>query len=142
MKKKPILLFIGLLTLTGIVYVFICCGKTFIWDAGNYAKRGQSKREQGDIEGALKDFIRAAELASSDTIKYANQHIAESRGGKIHLLPNPMNSEKEDIFSTLAFGYFIRGIAKLKLGDNEGADSDFDKAFELNPSLQTYVKKE
>ena len=112
-------------------------------DATTYAKRGQLKRERGASEGAIQDFTRAAELEPSGTLEYINQRIEESQEGKIDLLPNSEDLKEEDIFSTLAFGYYLRGIARRELGDTEGALLDFGQALELEPTLaQAYVEKE
>ena len=49
MKKKPILLLIGILVLAGVVFAVVYYRNTSELDARDYAERRQSKRGQVDI---------------------------------------------------------------------------------------------
>jgi Flp pilus assembly protein TadD len=40
----------------------------------------------------------------------------------------------------VAYAYFLRGIAYAKLGDNEKASSDTQKAVQLDPKLLRLIK--
>jgi Flp pilus assembly protein TadD len=40
----------------------------------------------------------------------------------------------------MAYAYYLRGIAYAKLGDNEKASSDTQKAVQLDPKLLQLIK--
>ena len=95
-----------------------------------YNNRGNVRRDQNDVQGAMEDYNKAIELNYDDA--YNNRGI----------LRNRMNDYKNAIedFNRAVHGksggeiaYYNRGIAKLNLGDSSGAVEDFSKAIEINP---------
>lgn len=95
-----------------------------------YNNRGNVRRDQNDIQGAMEDYGKAIELNYNDA--YNNRGI----------LRNRMNDYKNAIedFNRALNGkadreivYYNRGIAKLSLRDFGGAAEDFSKAIEINP---------
>ena len=92
-------------------------------------------RASGDWNGATEAFTRAVESAPSQSLQRLDQIIASSRDGLFELFPGPRSREERDMFSTLAFGHYLRGVAKQRLGDREGAVSDFTRALEGEPSF-------
>jgi MoaA/NifB/PqqE/SkfB family radical SAM enzyme len=99
-----------------------------------YANRAQRKRESGDPDGALRDFTRAVQLAPTRALEHLDERIAASRDGVLRLFPSRRDAEEPDMFSTLAFGYFLRGVARRQLGDRDGAVADFTLALRSEPS--------
>jgi tetratricopeptide (TPR) repeat protein len=53
-----------------------------------------------------------------------------------------VNDENEAVIiePAMAYAYYLRGIAYLKLGDNESALSDTKKALQLDPKLSQLIK--
>jgi hypothetical protein len=79
-------------------------------------------RSAGDVRGALAHFSAAAREAPAGTVAFVDARLAE--GGPF-LLPGDDASKDMDLFTTVDFAYFIRGVAKQALGDVEGAAADF-----------------
>ena len=102
-------------------------------DPLRYAERAQRKRERGDWQGALQDLTRAVQLAPAIALEHINQSISASPDGVLRLFPLRREGKERDAFSTLALGYFLRGVAKRQLGDREGAVSDLATALDSEP---------
>jgi tetratricopeptide (TPR) repeat protein/organic radical activating enzyme len=100
-----------------------------------HARRAQSMRARGDWEGATEEFTRAVELAPSPSLQRLDQIFASARDGFFELFPGPQARGEKDMFSTFAFGHYLRGVARERLGDREGAVSEFTQALEGEPSF-------
>jgi tetratricopeptide (TPR) repeat protein len=95
-----------------------------------YNNRGNVRRDQNDLQGAMEDYNKAIELNYNDA--YNNRGILRNR-------TNDYKNAIED-FNRAVQGksggetaYYNRGIAKLNLGDSSGAVEDFSKAIKINP---------
>src|SRR5262245_29551184 len=81
----------------------------------DYFNRGVARYQQGDLEGAMRDFDRAIEIASTISPgAYASNHI-------VAISPEP------------AVLLYNRGVTRYDLRDWDGAIADFDEALTLNP---------
>jgi len=81
----------------------------------DFFNRGVARYQQGDLEGALRDFDRAIEIASTISPgAYASNHIGP-------IFPEP------------AVLLYNRGVTRYDLRDWDGAIADFDEALMLNP---------
>lgn len=95
-----------------------------------YNNRGNVRRDQNDLKGAMEDYDKAIELKYDDA--YTNRGILRNRmndyKGAVadfnRALQGKSNREK---------AYYNRGIAKMNLEDFSGAAEDFSKAIEVNP---------
>src|SRR5262245_28126557 len=81
----------------------------------DYFKRGVARYQQGDLEGAMSDFDRAIDIASTISPgAYASNHV-----GAIY--PEP------------AVLLYNRGVTRYDSRDWDGAIADFDESIALNP---------
>jgi sulfatase maturation enzyme AslB (radical SAM superfamily) len=100
-----------------------------------HARRAQSMRARGDWKGATEEFTRAVQLAPSQSLHRLDQILASSRDGTFELFPGSRQRQEKDMFSTLAFGHYLRGVAQQRLGDWESAVSEFTRALDAEPSF-------
>ena len=99
-----------------------------------YYKRGLSKRQSGDIKGAISDYSKAIEIDPTFFEAFYNRGNAKSFGLRNissaisdYTQAIQLNPNEERIASV----YGNRGISKIQLKDVQGACSDWRKAFSL-----------
>jgi len=95
-----------------------------------YNNRGNVRRDQNDMQGAMEDYDRAIELNYDDA--YTNRGILRNRMNDYKGAVEDFNRALQGK-SNREKAYYNRGIAKLNLGDFGGAAEDFGKAIEINP---------
>src|SRR5262245_38799561 len=90
----------------------------------DFFKRGVARYLQGNLEGALRDFDRAVDIASTISPgAYASNHV-----GAISPVP--------------AVLLYNRGVVRYGLRDWDGAIADFDEALTLNPDrVMAWIKR-
>jgi tetratricopeptide (TPR) repeat protein len=95
--------------------------------------RGIEKAKNGDLDGAIADFDRAAELNPKDDAPYFNRAQAKSlkkdAAGAIADYTRAI-----ELGSTNPAAYNNRGNARAENNDNDGAIADYTRAIELNPN--------
>ncbi len=98
--------------------------------------RGDVKREDGDIKGALEDFNRAIKLHPHLPRAYANR-------GYVYFQTGELNRALSDLNKAISLGpveasYFNnRGLIKEKLENCYEAITDFNRAIQFDPSMET-----
>lgn len=81
----------------------------------DFFKRGVARYQQGDLDGAYKDFNRALEIAT-------------------RLSPGSGQSNRIDVVLPEASAiYYNRGVTRYDLGDLDGAMTDFNEALMFDP---------
>jgi tetratricopeptide (TPR) repeat protein len=100
-----------------------------------HARRAEHMRARGDWTGATDEFTRAVELAPAQSLQHIDRLLASARDGLFELFPGPRARGERDMFSTLSFGHYLRGVANRCLGDREAALRDFRRTLEGNPSF-------
>jgi tetratricopeptide (TPR) repeat protein len=94
--------------------------------------RGIGKAQNGDVDGAIADFNRAAELNPKDDAPYFNRAQAKR-------LKNDTAGAVADYTKAIELGstnpaaYNNRGNARAETHDKEGAIADYTRAIELKP---------
>src|SRR5215813_2027182 len=90
----------------------------------DFFKRGVARYQQCDLEGAMRDFDRAIEIASTISPgAYASNHIGA-------IFPEP------------AVLLYNRGVTRYDLRDWDGAISDLDESLMLNPHrVMAWIKR-
>ncbi|HVF90068.1 MAG TPA: tetratricopeptide repeat protein [Blastocatellia bacterium] len=97
-----------------------------------YYKRGNERKERGDLAGALSDYTRAIDLDSNLPQVYNN------RGNTLKAMGDYEAAIKDydraiEINPRFAFAYNNRGAAWFLKGDPDRAVSDYNKAIKLKP---------
>jgi tetratricopeptide (TPR) repeat protein len=89
-----------------------------------FFNRGVARYQKGDLEGAMRDFDRAIDIASTISPgAYASNHIGA-------IFPEP------------AVLLYNRGVTRYDLRDWDGAINDFDEALRLNPlRVMAWIKR-
>ena len=94
--------------------------------------RGIEKAKSGDLDGAIADFNRAAELNPKDDAPYYNR--AQARGLKNDKAGAIADYTKAiELGSTNPAAYNNRGNARAENNDRDGAIADYTRAIELKP---------
>ena len=94
--------------------------------------RGIEKAKDGDLDGAIADFDRAAELNPKDDAPYFNR--AQARKLKNDTAGAIADYTKAiELGSTNPAAYNNRGNARVENKDREGAIADYTRAIELKP---------
>jgi tetratricopeptide (TPR) repeat protein len=94
--------------------------------------RGIEKAKNGDLDGAIADFNRAAELNPKDDAPYYNR--AQARGLKNDKAGAIADYTKAiELGSTNPAAYNNRGNARAENNDRDGAIADYTRAIELKP---------
>ena len=94
--------------------------------------RGIEKAKNGDLDGAIADFDRAAELNPKDDAPYYNR--AQARRLKNDTAGAIADYTKAiELGSTNPAAYNNRGNARVETKDREGAIADYTRAIELKP---------
>jgi tetratricopeptide (TPR) repeat protein len=90
----------------------------------DFFKRGVDRYQQGDLEGAMRDFDQAVDIASTISPgAYASNHVGA-------IFPEP------------AVLLYNRGVTRYDLRDWDGAIADFEEALWLNPHrVMTWIKR-
>src|SRR5262249_42091458 len=90
----------------------------------DFFKRGVARYQQGDLEGAMRDFDRSIEIAASlSPGSSASDHIGV-------------------IVPEAAVLYYNRGVTRYDLHDWDGAIADFDEALMRNPRhVMAWIKR-
>ncbi len=103
-------------------------------DARAYEGRGDARRAQGNLPGAIQDYDQAIALAPDRAGAYIK------RGNTKNRYLDAVGAEAD--FSTAiglkpdnAVAYLGRGNARLRQGNSTGAIKDFDEAIRLSPGL-------
>jgi TonB family protein len=96
-----------------------------------YFNRGYSKSALKDYYGSIEDYTKAVELDSNGIYGYLNRgnskRLLKDYAGAIKDYTKVIASNPIDI----ALVYCLRGVAKIALGDKNGACIDWAKADEL-----------
>jgi tetratricopeptide (TPR) repeat protein len=99
---------------------------------GNLVNRGIEKAKSGDLDGAIADFNRAAELNPKDDAPYYNRAQAKwlkkDTAGAIADYTRAI-----ELGSTNPAAYNNRGNARSENNDRDGAIADYTRAIELKP---------
>jgi len=126
MKRFPIvtLLAIASLALSGLSGALAQTRSPRANSTEDFFNRGVARYLQGDLDGALRDFDRAIEIASTISPgAYAANHTGV-------IFPEP------------ALIHYNRGVTRYDLRDWEGAIADFDEALMLNPfHVMAWIKR-
>ena len=99
---------------------------------GDLVNRGIEKAKNGDLDGAIADFNRAAELDPKDDAPYYNRAQAKR-------LKNDTAGAIADYTKAIELGstnpaaYNNRGNARAENKDRDGAIADYTRAIELKP---------
>src|SRR5262249_36008929 len=94
--------------------------------------RGIEKAKNGDLDGAIADFDRAAELNPKDDAPYYNR--AQARKLKNDTAGAIADYTKAiELGSTNPAAYNNRGNARAENNDRDGAIADYTRAIELKP---------
>src|SRR5262249_40495093 len=99
---------------------------------GDLVNRGIEKARKGDLDGAIADFNRAAELNPKDDAPYYNR--AQAKGLKNDKAGAIADYSKAiELSSTNPAAYNNRGNARAKANDRDGAIAHYTRAIELKP---------
>jgi tetratricopeptide (TPR) repeat protein len=99
---------------------------------GDLVNRGIEKAKNGDLDGAMADFNRAAELNPKDDAPYYNR--AQARRLKNDTAGAIADYTKAiELGSTNPAAYNNRGNARAENKDRDGAIADYTRAIELKP---------
>jgi tetratricopeptide (TPR) repeat protein len=99
---------------------------------GDLVNRGIEKAKNGDLDGAIADFNRAAELNPKDDAPYYNR--AQARRLKNDTAGAIADYTKAiELGSTNPAAYNNRGNARAETKDRDGAIADYTRAIELKP---------
>jgi len=99
---------------------------------GDLVNRGIEKAKNGDLDGAVADFDRAAELNPKDDAPYFNR-------AQVRKLKNDTAGAIADYTKAIELGstnpaaYNNRGNARVETRDRDGAIADYTRAIELKP---------
>lgn len=94
--------------------------------------RGIEKAKNGDLDGAISDFNRAAELNPKDDAPYYNR--AQARRLKNNTAGAIADYTKAiELGSTNPAAYNNRANARVETNDRDGAIADYTRAIELKP---------
>lgn len=102
-----------------------------------YSGRGNAEADLGDNEHALADFDRAIELKPDDEIYLNNACFTRA------ILGRELDVARKQCDAAIgmkadAENFDSRGMVELKLGDNQAAWADYDRAIQLDPSDASY----
>jgi tetratricopeptide (TPR) repeat protein len=99
---------------------------------GDLVNRGIEKAKNGDLDGAIADFNRAAELNPKDDAPYYNRaqakRLKNDTAGAIADYTRAI-----ELGSTNPAAYNNRGNARVETNDRDGAIADYTRAIELKP---------
>jgi tetratricopeptide (TPR) repeat protein len=99
---------------------------------GDLVNRGIEKAKNGDLDGAIADFNRAAELNPKDDAPYYNRaqtkRLKNDTAGAIADYTKAI-----ELGSTNPAAYNNRGNARAESKDRDGAIADYTRAIELKP---------
>jgi tetratricopeptide (TPR) repeat protein len=99
---------------------------------GDLVNRGIEKAKRGDLDGAIADFDRAAELNPKDDAPYYNR--AQARRLKNETAGAIADYTKAiELGSTNPAAYNNRGNARAETKNRDGAITDYTRAIELKP---------
>jgi tetratricopeptide (TPR) repeat protein len=99
---------------------------------GDLVNRGIEKAQKGDLDGAMADFNRAAELNPKDDAPYYNR--AQARRLKNDTAGAIADYTKAiELGSTNPAAYNNRANARAETNDRDGAIADYTRAIELKP---------
>jgi tetratricopeptide (TPR) repeat protein len=99
---------------------------------GDLVNRGIEKAKNGDLDGAIADFDRAAELDPKNDAPYYNR--AQARRLKNDTAGAIADYTKAiELGSTNPAAYNNRGNARAETKDRDGAIADYTRAIELKP---------
>lgn len=99
---------------------------------GDLVNRGIEKAKNGDLDGAIADFNRAAELNPKDDAPYYNR--AQARRQKNDTAGAIADYTKAiELGSTNPAAYNNRANARAETKDRDGAIADYTRAIELKP---------
>ena len=94
--------------------------------------RGIEKAKNGDLDGAIADFDRAAELNPKDDAPYYNRAQARQlKNDKAGAIAD--YTKAIELGSTNPAAYNNRGNARAENNDRDGAIADYTRAIELKP---------
>lgn len=100
---------------------------------------GTIKSEFKDFDGALKDFKKAIKINSKNFCAYRGFSFAYYHLGKFNKALTNINKaiEYTEEKNYLAEEYYMRYKIYQKLEQEDKAQSDYNKTFELNPNINT-----
>jgi len=97
-----------------------------------YYASGRKREENGDLEGAIKDYSKAIKLSPNNQFILNSRGVAKSNNGDA-------SGAIKDFTKALGIAphdpliLMNRGLAKSDLKDYQGAIDDYTKALEINP---------
>ena len=92
--------------------------------------RGVALDKKGDHDLAISDFTKAINIDSNNAHTYNNRATAYSNRGEYNLTLEDCTRAIQ-VDNKMADAYVNRGVAKVLLGLNDDAESDFDTASKL-----------
>jgi tetratricopeptide (TPR) repeat protein len=97
-----------------------------------YFKRGNARKEMGDLSGALSDYTKALDLDPN------LPQVFNNRGNTLKAMGDYEAAIKDydraiEINPRFAFAYNNRGAARFLTGDLDRAVADYDRAIKLKP---------
>ncbi|MFL6504906.1 MAG: tetratricopeptide repeat protein [Candidatus Udaeobacter sp.] len=99
---------------------------------GDLVNRGIEKAKNNDVDGAIADFNRAAELNPQDDAPYYNRAQARQlKNDKAGAIAD--YTKAIELGSTNPAAYNNRGNARAENKDRDGAIADYTRAIELKP---------
>lgn len=99
-----------------------------------YFLRGEAKRENSDLDGAIADFTKTIEIDPQAAWAYCNRGLAKRDKGDLDGAIGDWDKTIE-IDPQGALGYIFRGDAKRKKGEFDSAVADYSKAIEIDPRV-------
>ncbi|WMJ72116.1 tetratricopeptide repeat protein [Cytophagaceae bacterium ABcell3] len=107
--------------------------------SSEYFNDGNMKSNNGDYEGAIKDFTLAINKNPNDYESYTNRGADYAAIGRYKEAISDYNKAVELNPSNI-MAYFNRGNLKSKLNDFNGAIEDYNQAIKLKGGENLYVE--
>lgn len=106
-----------------------------------YVKRGLTKENRNDLQGAINDFTKAIQLTPNNEVIYINRGVVNGKSGNFNAAISDFNKAIE-LNPEAANAYSNRGLAKYNIGNTRGALDDYTKAITLDATfISPYINR-